>query len=272
VLAAPPFSNQVRLRSGPMRAVRKEMQEALVRYELYPEKVKNTPIALAAATLASNRALNKARTKEEICTKSAQLLNLLPQLEGGIRVESSDHEAQQLAFDSAKFVFGDAAPEAALTIASSLFQARDLLLTEQKKHRSIAAYLATMHPASLGELQARVTGQQSILQASNENWLQKKAEKLKAKCDALLKSAEGFKSSLTKLTATRDEMWSQRRGWTITTTTNVKTRWNTAWAGFQSNMLLVRDGKEEAPKKKAFRHGCKISQIQAQQLSQPRRN
>jgi hypothetical protein len=231
--------------------VREEIQEALVRYELYSEKVKNTPIALAAATIASNRAINKTRTKEEICTKSAQLLNLLPQLESGIRVEAIDREAQQLAVDSARFVFGDAAPAAALTIASTLFQARDLLLAEQKKDRSMASYLNTMPPANLGELEARVAGQHSELQASNEIWLAKKAEKLKGKCDAFVKSAEGFKSSLTKLIAKRDEMWSQRRGWTAATTANVKTRWNTAWAAFRGNMLLVRDGRDEAPKRKS---------------------
>jgi hypothetical protein len=250
-LAAPPFSNQVQLRSGPLHAVREEMQEALIRYELYPEKVKNTPIALAAAELASNRALNKTRSKQEICTKTAQLLNLLPQLEDAILVETSDREAQQLAVDSAKFVFGDAAPQAALTIASSLFQARDLLLAEQKKDRSMSAYLASTPPASLGELQARVDGQQSGLQASNENWLRKKEDKLKGKCDQLLKSAEVFCSSLTNLISKRDEFWNQRRGWSSDTTSKVKTRWNTAWAALRDNMMLVRDGRNEAPKRKS---------------------
>jgi hypothetical protein len=115
----------------------------------------------------------------------------------------------------------------------------------------MASYLNTMPPANLGELEARVAGQHSELQASNEIWLAKKAEKLKGKCDAFVKSAEGFKSSLTKLIAKRDEMWSQRRGWTAATTANVKTRWNTAWAAFRGNMLLVRDGRDEAPKRKS---------------------
>jgi hypothetical protein len=250
-LAAPPFTSQVATRRGPLPAVQKEIEEAFVRYELYPEKVKNTPIALAAATVASNRAINKARTQEEICTRSAQLLNLLPQLESGIRVETIDREAQQLAVDSARFVFGNEAPQAALTIASTLFQARDILLAEQKKDRSMSSYMNTMPPDNLGALEARVAGQQSALQASNESWLEKKAEKLKGKCEALLKSAEGFKSSLTKLTAKRDEIWNQRRSWTTATADKVKARWNTAWAEFQKNMLLVRDGRQEAPKRKS---------------------
>ncbi len=95
-----------------------------------------------------------------------------------------------------------------------------------------------------------MTGQQSALQASNQTWLAKKAEKLTRKCEALLKSAEGFKSSLTKLTAKRDEIWNQRRSWTTATAESVKARWNTAWAAFQGNMLLVRDGRQEAPKKR----------------------
>jgi hypothetical protein len=166
-------------------------------------------------------------------------------------VETIDREAQQLAVDSARFVFGNEAPQAALTIASTLFQARDILLAEQKKDRSMSSYMNTMPPDNLGALEARVAGQQSALQASNESWLEKKAEKLKGKCEALLKSAEGFKSSLTKLTAKRDEIWNQRRSWTTATADKVKARWNTAWAEFQKNMLLVRDGRQEAPKRKS---------------------
>lgn len=148
-------------------------------------------------------------------------------------------------------MFGNTAPPEALTIASTLFQARDLLLAEQKKDRSMSSYMNTMPPDNLGTLEARVTGQQSALQASNESWLAKKAEKLTRKCEALLKSAEGFKSSLTKLTAKRDEIWNQRRSWTTATAESVKARWNTAWAAFQGNMLLVRDGRQEAPKRKS---------------------
>jgi exonuclease VII small subunit len=86
-------------------------------------------------------------------------------------------------------VFGNTAPPEALTIASTLFQARDFLLAEQKKDRSMSSYMNTMPPDNLGTLEARVTGQQSALQASNESWLAKKAEKLIRKCEALLKSA-----------------------------------------------------------------------------------
>jgi hypothetical protein len=250
-LAAPPFSSHVRLRSGPLQAVREEMQEALVRYELYPDRVKSTPIAKAAAEVVANRANNATRDMQEICTKAAQLLNLLPELEDGICVSSNDLETQQLAVDSAKFVFGDDASGEALNITRTLFQARDLILAQQKKDRSIAAYLSTMPPANLGELQVRIAGQQSDLRASNETWLHSKAEKLKGKCEALLKSTEGFRSSLKKLIDKRDELWRQRRSWIAATANIVKTKWYTAWAALKGGMILVRDGRQEAPKRKS---------------------
>lgn len=251
-LAAPQIvSSHARLRSGPTSAEQEQMHAQLIRYELYPEKVKNTPIAKAAAEVCANRASNATHDKQLICTKAAQLLNLLPQMAEGIRVESGDHDAQRLAIDSARLVWGPEVSQDALNISSTLFQARDLLLAQQKKDSSMAAYLRTMPPANLNELVERVSGQQSDLRASNETWLQNKAGKLKGKCDALVKSADAFCSSLAKLVTKRDEWWSQRRGWTTATASNVKTRWENAWAAFRVNLLLVRNGREEAPKRKS---------------------
>ena len=208
-LASPAFSSQVETRRGPLPQVRQQMEEALRRYELYPERVKNTPIAKAAAEVAANRAANAEADKVETCRKAAQLLGMLPRLASDIQVRSAD--VSLLAVESAKFCFGEDASGSAISLACTLFQARELLLTEQKKQNAVAAYRSTMPPSSMAELQSIVNDQQSNLRTSNAEWLSKKAAALSVNCQAALKAKDTFCSSLTKLTNKMIEMVEERR-------------------------------------------------------------
>jgi hypothetical protein len=185
------------------------MDAALRRYELYPERVKNTPIAKAAAEVAANRAANAEADKLETCKKAAQLLNMLPRLAGDIQVRSAD--VSLLAVESAKFCFGEDAPGTAISLACTLFQARELLLTEQKKQNAVAAYRSTMPPSSIAELQSIVNDQHSNLRTSNAEWLSKKAAALSVNCQTALKAKDTFCSSLTKLQSKMIEMVEERR-------------------------------------------------------------
>ena len=54
-LAAPDIAPSVVLRSGPTAEAEQQLHDQLVRYELYPEKVKQTPIAINAAELAERQ-------------------------------------------------------------------------------------------------------------------------------------------------------------------------------------------------------------------------
>jgi hypothetical protein len=249
-LAAPALPDQVRLRSGHQNAeIRHEIESRLVRYELYPERVKNTPIAKAAAEVAANRAANAEADKLETCKKAAQLLGMLPRLQGDIQVRSAD--VSVLAVESAKFCFGEDASGPAISLACTLFQARDLLLTEQKKQNAVETYRSTMPPSSIAELQSIVNDQQSNLRASNAEWLSKKAAALAVNCQAAMKAKDTFCSSLTKLIGKQLDMVEQRRSWTAATQERMKTKWKAAWRVHKASMLLVRDGKDQAPKRKS---------------------
>ena len=221
-LASPALTSQVQTRNGPLPQVRQEMNAALRRYELYPERVKNTPIAKAAAEVAANRAANAEADKLETCKKAAQLLNMLPRLAGDIQVRSAD--VSLLAVESAKFCFGEDASGTAISLACTLFQARELLLTEQKKQNAVAAYRSTMPPSSIAELQSIVNDQQSNLRTSNAEWLSKKAAALSVNCQAALKAKDTFCSSLTKLINKMIEMVEERQTWSAATQERMKTK------------------------------------------------
>lgn len=248
-LASPAFTSQVETRRGPLLQVRHEMDAALLRYELYPERVKNTPIAKAAAEVALNRAANAATDKLETCKKAAQLLNMLPRLAGDIQVRSAD--VSLLAVESAKFCFGEEASGSAISLACTLFQARELLLAEQKKQNAEATYRSTMPPSNIADLESIVNDQQSHLRASNAEWVSKKATALAVNCQAALKAKDIFCSSLTKLITKQLDMVEERRTWTAAIQERLKTKWKAAWRILKASMLLVRDGKDQAPKRKS---------------------
>ena len=46
-------------------------------------------------------------------------------------------------------------------------------------------------------------------------------------------------------------MVEQRRAWTAATQERMKTKWKAAWRVHKASMLLVRDGKDQAPKRKS---------------------
>ena len=249
-LAAPTFVNQLETRRGLIAAGRSEMELALIRFELYPHKVKDTPIARAAAEVYENKIANAEVDKQALYVKAGQLAGILPQIVGDMRVQCSA-ETHELAIESAQLCFGGQAPPDALSLANTLFQARDLILDQQKRDRSLASYKAIMPPPNLAVLDESVRGQQDSLRASNESWLRSKAEKLGSKCRALLKANVTFCSSLTKLLSKMEEILSQRRGWTHETVSKVKDKWRIAWDAFKDNMLLVLNGREQAPKRKS---------------------
>jgi hypothetical protein len=54
-----------------------------------------------------------------------------------------------------------------MSLACTLFQARDLLLAEQKKERAVETYRSTLPPSDMAALEMIMNGQQINLRASN---------------------------------------------------------------------------------------------------------
>jgi hypothetical protein len=130
-LASPSISSSVTLRSGLTSQAQKELDEQLVRYSLYPHRVKNTPIAIAAAEVYANRISNMEHSKAEVCNKAAALLNLAPLLINGLVVETG-HNEHELTKSTAALLWGPAASESAIAMASSVLQARELVIAQNK--------------------------------------------------------------------------------------------------------------------------------------------
>ena len=251
-LADPPISNSVTLRSGPTAEAQQEKERQFRRYSLYPDKVKKTPIAIAAAEVHANRVNNMARNKAEICQKAAALLNLVPALGNQIAVQTGDIE-HELAKSTAQLLWGADASEGSFSLASSVLQAADLIVAQSKSQSSLSNYLATTPPPSIVPLQALVEEQQSELQQSNLNWLTEKSEKLHNKCEAAKKAAGIVSASLTKKLQKRDELMTiyanHCDGLTVLSAAAL-TKVETAASALEITMRKERDGSEVAPKKK----------------------
>lgn len=129
-LAAPPMSG-ITLRTGPTREAQSELQHQLTRFELYPDRVKRTPIAIGAAEVHENRKSNAAKNQSEICQRAAQLLNLVPILNGDVVVQTADKE-HELAKSTAHLLWGGDATQSAFDLASTVLQARDLVVEKHK--------------------------------------------------------------------------------------------------------------------------------------------
>ncbi len=252
-LADPLPSNCVELRSGLTAQAQNEKERQFRRYSLSPDKVKNTPIAIAAAEVHANRASNMSKSKEAICQRAAALLNLVPALGDQIGVITDDSE-HELAKSTAQLLWGAGASQAALGLASSVLQAADLVITQNKAQSSISNYLATTPPASIVPLQALVDEQQSEVQQSNVIWLSDKASKLHNKCEAMKKAANTLCASLFKKLEKRDELlalWASHNGGQVMTAA-ATTKCEAAARALEIAMIKERDGSEVAPKKKSL--------------------
>jgi hypothetical protein len=253
-LADPPIANSVTLRSGPTTETLRAQEQQFRRYSLYPDKVKRTPIAIAAAEVHDNRVSNNAKNKAEICQKAAALLNLMPALGNQIAVQTADSE-HELAKSAAQLLWGADANEGAFGLASSVLQAADLIVVQNKAQSSISSYLATTPPPSIGPLQVLVAEQQSELQESNTNWLRDKSAKLHNKCEAAKKAASILCASLTKKLERRQELmtvYANHFSGQPTLTAAALTKVEAAGTALETAMRKERDGSEVAPKKKSL--------------------
>lgn len=255
-LADPPIANSVTLRSGPTAEAQQAKEQQLRRYSLYPDKVKRTPIAIAAAEVHANRVSNMAKNKAEICQKAAALLNLVPALGDEIAVQTADSE-HELAKSTAQLLWGADANEGALGLASSVLQAADLIVAQNKAQSSISSYLATTPPPAIGPLQVLVEGQQSDLQESNTNWLIDKSAKLHNKCEAAKKAAGILHASLSKKLEKREEfltVYANHFNGQHMLTSTALTKVEAAATALEIAMRKERDGSEVAPKKKSLQN------------------
>ena len=107
----------------------------------------------------------------------------MPALGDEIAVQTADSE-HELAKSTAQLLWGADANQGALGLASSVLQAADLIVAQNKAQSSISSYLATTPPPAIGQLEELVEGQQSELQESNTNWLRDKSAKLHNKCES----------------------------------------------------------------------------------------
>ena len=255
-LADPPIANSVTLRSGLTAEAQQAKEQQLRRYSLYPDKVKRTPIVIAAAEVHANRVSNMAKNKAEICQKAAALLNLVPALGDEIAVQTADSE-HELAKSTAQLLWGADANEGALGLASSVLQAADLIVAQNKAQSSISSYLATTPPPAIGPLQVLVEGQQSDLQESNTNWLIDKSAKLHNKCEAAKKAAGILHASLSKKLEKREDFLTVHAnhfsGQHILTSAAL-TKVEAAATALEIAMRKERDGSEVAPKRKSLQN------------------
>jgi hypothetical protein len=248
-LAAPDIAPSVLLRSGPTAEAEQQLHDQLVRYELYPERVKQTPIAINAAELAERRLHNATKSKQEICSKSAVFLHLLPRLVDGMVVQVEEHG---LARSSAELVWGsENLPPGAVQIASSVLQASELVAAQNKHDSALHAYIASVPPAAIAPLQQAVEGQHLALRTSNLSWLNKKSSCLSSRCQGVIKSKDALVQSLSKLMTKRLELVNQKQTFGDGTTNSVRTKWNTAWSSICATLLKTRDGSDVQPKRKS---------------------
>jgi hypothetical protein len=253
-LADPPIANSVTLRSGPTAEAQQLQEQQFRRYSLYPDKVKRTPIAIAAAEVHANRVNNMARNQAEICQKAAALINLVPALGNQIAVQTADSE-HEMAKSTAQLLWGADANQGALDLASSVLQAADLIVAQNKAQSSISHYLATTPPPAIGPLQELVAAQQSELQQSNTQWLRDKTAKLHNKCENAKKAAGILCASLSKKLEKRQELltvYANHVSGQQTLTAAALTKVEAAASALEIAMRKERDGSEVAPKKKSL--------------------
>lgn len=249
-LAAPDIAPSVVLRTGPTAEAEQQVHDQLVRFELYPERVKQTPIAINAAELAERRLHNATKTKQEICSKSAVFLHLLPRLVDGMVVQVEEEHG--LARSSAELLWGsEDLPPGAVQLASSVLQASELVAAQNKHESALHAYIASAPPPAIAPLQQAVEGQHLALRTSNLSWLNKKSSCLSSRCKVVIKSKDTLVQSLSKLMTKRLELVNQKQTFGDGTANSLRTKWNTAWSSICATLLKTRDGSDVQPKRKS---------------------